>query len=193
MDLAAKARRGRIQAVFDREATLADGIQRPLNAGGLSPRAAKLQPSAQLRVAVTDGHGRRRSAGALPTWLARVAPRAAAGVVALALVGDRKMRDLNSRFRAIDQVTDVLAFPADPTPAATRPGADRFLGDIVIATGRAARQARAAGVTEQQEWRRLALHGLLHLLGHDHERDGGQMRRLERRLQRRGGLPGTEY
>ena len=59
----------------------------------------------------------------------------------------------------------------------------------MIATGRAARQARAAGLTESQEWRRLALHGLLHLLGYDHERDDGRMRRLERRLQRRGGLP----
>ncbi len=97
------------------------------------------------------------------------------------------MRHLNSRFRAIDQVTDVLSFPAGPAPAV--PGPARFLGDIVIATGRAARQARAAGLTEQQEWRRLALHGLLHLLGYDHERDNGRMRRLERRLQRRGGLP----
>jgi probable rRNA maturation factor len=78
---------------------------------------------------------------------------------------------------------------ADPDPVVTAPGTTRFRGDIVIATGRAARQARAAGLTEQQEWRRLALHGLLHLLGHDHERDEGQMRRLERRLQRRGGLP----
>jgi probable rRNA maturation factor len=149
---------------------------------------SRLRPSTRLRVAVTDGRGRRRSAGALPTWLARIAPRAAAGVVALALVGDRKMRDLNSRYRAIDQVTDVLSFPAGPAPAGISSGAGQFLGDIVIATGRAARQARAAGVTEQQEWRRLALHGLLHLLGYDHERDGGQMFRLERRLQRRGGL-----
>ena len=135
---------------------------------------------------MTDGRGRRKPAGALSTWLARVAPRAAVGVVAVALVGDRKMRDLNSRFRAIHEVTDVLSFPAGPAPAVVGPA--RFLGDIVIATGRAARQARAAGVTEQQEWRRLALHGLLHLLGHDHERDDGRMRRLERRLQRRGGL-----
>ena len=150
---------------------------------------SKPRSSTRLWVAVTDGRGRRRSAGALPTWLARVAPRTAVGVVALALVGDRKMRDLNSRFRVIDQVTDVLSFPAGAAPAATNPGAGRFLGDIVIATGRAARQARAAGVTEQQEWRRLALHGLLHLLGHDHERDDGRMVRLERRLQRRGGLP----
>ena len=142
--------------------------------------------STRLRVSVTDGRGRRKPAGTLPTWLAGVAPRAAVGVVAVALVGDRKMRDLNSRFRAIDTVTDVLSFPAGPAPAV--PGPARFLGDIVIATGRAARQARAAGLTEQQEWRRLALHGLLHLLGHDHERDDGRMQRLERRLQRRGGL-----
>ena len=150
---------------------------------------SRLRPATRLRVAVTDGRGRHKSAGTLPTWLARVAPRAAVGVVAVALVGDRKMRDLNRRFRAIDQVTDVLSFPADPAPVATGPGPARFLGDIVIATGRAARQARAAGVTEQQEWRRLALHGLLHLLGYDHERDDGRMRRLERRLQRWGGLP----
>ena len=123
------------------------------------------RPSPRLRVAVTDGRGRRKPAGALPTWLAGVAPRAAAGVVAVALVGDRKMRDLNRRFRAIDTVTDVLSFAADPVSAVIGPGPGRFLGDIVIATGRAARQARAAGLTEQQEWRRLALHGLLHPAG----------------------------
>ena len=138
---------------------------------------------------MTDGRGRHKSAGSLPLWLARVAPRAAVGVVAVALVGDRKMRDLNRRFRATNTVTDVLSFPADPAPPSAGPGPDRFLGDIVIATGRAARHARATHLTEQQEWRRLALHGLLHLLGHDHERDGGRMRRLERRLQQRGGLP----
>jgi probable rRNA maturation factor len=111
----------------------------------------------------------------------------------VALVCDRKMRDLNRRFRAIDRVTDVLSFPAETgetaPPGGGPPGGARLLGDIVIATGRAARQARAAGLTESQEWRRLALHGLLHLLGYDHERDDGRMRRLERRLQRRGGLP----
>ncbi len=153
------------------------------------PDSGRLQRrSTRLRVSVTDGRGRRKSAGTLSTWLASVAPRAAVGVVAVALVGDRKMRDLNGRFRAIHTVTDVLSFPAGSAPAV--PGPARFLGDIVIATGRAARQARAAGVTEQQEWRRLALHGLLHLLGHDHERDDGRMRRLERRLQRQGGLRG---
>ena len=108
----------------------------------------------------------------------------------VALVGDRKMRDLNRRFRAIDKVTDVLSFPADPTPPGLSPTSAPLLGDVVIATGRAARQARAAGLTEADEWRRLALHGLLHLLGYDHEQDDGQMERFERRLRRRAGLGG---
>ena len=66
--------------------------------------------------------------------------------------------------------------------------APSFLGDIVIARGVAARQAREAGHAERTEWRVLALHGLLHLLGYDHERDAGEMRRVEARLRRKGGL-----
>jgi probable rRNA maturation factor len=62
------------------------------------------------------------------------------------------------------------------------------VGDIVIARGVARRQARAAGHSEATELRVLALHGLLHLLGYDHEQDGGRMQRLERRLRRKGGL-----
>ena len=66
--------------------------------------------------------------------------------------------------------------------------AERFLGDIVIARGVARRQAREAGHPESTELKVLALHGLLHLLGYDHERDNGAMARLERRLRRKGGL-----
>jgi len=65
---------------------------------------------------------------------------------------------------------------------------ESFLGDIVIARGVARRQAREAGHSEATEMKVLALHGLLHLLGYDHERDNGAMARLERRLRRRGGL-----
>lgn len=141
-----------------------------------------------LRVAVTDGRGRPRPAGDLPDWLARVAPAAASGgEMVVALVSDAKMRALNRRFRGIGRRTDVLSFPADR--GARLPGAPgRLLGDVVIATGVAAKQARDAGHAVDVELRRLALHGLLHLLGYDHTRDNGRMERFERRLWRRGGL-----
>ena len=138
-----------------------------------------------LRVAVSDERGRSLSP-ALGRWLAGVAPRRARGVVNVAIVSDARIRGLNKRFRRMDKTTDVLSFPAEPTPA----GPDRLLGDIVIARGVARRQARAAGHSEATELRVLALHGLLHLLGYDHEDadDHGAMARLERRLRRRGGL-----
>lgn len=65
---------------------------------------------------------------------------------------------------------------------------ESFLGDIAIARGVARHQARAARHAELTEFRLLALHGLLHLLGYDHERDDGEMRRVERRLRGKGGL-----
>ena len=82
----------------------------------------------------------------------------------------------------------MLAFPTDPPGARTPRGAPRVLGDIVIATGVARRQAREAGEPFETELRRLALHGLLHLLGYDHTRDNGEMVRFERRLRRKGGI-----
>jgi probable rRNA maturation factor len=68
------------------------------------------------------------------------------------------------------------------------PVVESFLGDIAIARGVARRQARVAGHSERTELRVLALHGLLHLLGYDHERDRGEMSRVEQHLRRRGGL-----
>ncbi len=133
----------------------------------------------RLRITVTDGRGRERGSDGLPRWLADIAPRAARGELAIALVGDAKMRSLNRQFRDVDRPTDVLAFPS---------GENGHLGDIVIATGVARRQAQAAGHSLATELRCLALHGLLHLLGYDHERDDGQMARLEHRLRRRGGI-----
>lgn len=142
-----------------------------------------------LRVVTTDGRGRSLPAGSLGPWLEGVAPRAARGEVAVALVGDRKMRALNQRYRGVDRATDVLAFPADRIAAHRTPrGAPRVLGDVVIATGVTRRQARDAGHPVETELCRLALHGLLHLLGYDHTRDNGQMVRFERRLQKKGGI-----
>jgi probable rRNA maturation factor len=80
----------------------------------------------------------------------------------------------------------VLSFPPD----AGASGPSRlFLGDLAIAKGVAARQARQLGHSLQTELRILALHGLLHLLGYDHETDRGEMGRLEDQLRQRAGLP----
>jgi probable rRNA maturation factor len=108
-----------------------------------------------------------------------VAPARARGDLTIAVVADARVRALNRRFRHEDRPTDVLSFPADEP--------DR-LGDVVIAAGVARRQARDAGHALATELRVLALHGLLHLLGYDHESDDGRMARVERRLRRRGGL-----
>jgi probable rRNA maturation factor len=118
-------------------------------------------------------------AEALSRWLRRVAPARARGQITVALVPDRRIQKLNRAFRGVDKATDVLSFPAD------EPGT---LGDVVIASGVARRQARDAGHDLPTEIRVLALHGLLHLLGYDHEHDGGRMARLEARLRRKGGL-----
>ena len=97
----------------------------------------------------------------------------------VAIVSDARVRALNRKFRKKDEATDVLSFPSEEAG---------YLGDVVISSGVAARHARAAGHSLATELRVLALHGVLHLLGYDHERDDGQMARLERRLRRRGGL-----
>jgi probable rRNA maturation factor len=107
-------------------------------------------------------------------------------VLNIALVSDREIRALNRRFRDVDEATDVLSFPVQPIqPILPFPPS---LGEIVIARGVARRQARVHGHSEATEWRVLALHGLLHLLGYDHEHDDGRMRRVERKLRRKGGL-----
>jgi probable rRNA maturation factor len=159
-----------------------------------------------LQVVVGDARGRPVRVAGLSSWLRRVAPAGARGRVGIALVSDRRIRALNRTYRGKDRPTDVLSFPGDPLPSTRRTPrtqrsildpsfasivpfvSDRFLGDIVIARGVARRQAREARHSELTELRVLALHGLLHLLGYDHERDSGEMRRAERRLRRKGGL-----
>lgn len=132
-----------------------------------------------LDVTVVAHAADRPATRGLAAWLVSVAPRAARGRVTIALVTDARIRTLNRQFRGIDTATDVLSFPA---------GIPGELGDIAIARGVAARQARRGGHGVAVELRVLALHGLLHLLGYDHDTDDGRMARLETRLRRRGGL-----
>jgi probable rRNA maturation factor len=140
-------------------------------------------------VTVTDGRGRRVRDEGLARWLAAVVPARVRGEVAVALAPDSQVQALNRQYRRKDRVTDVLSFAANGD-LRTPNHELRFLGDIVIATGVARRQARELGHAYRTELRVLALHGLLHLLGYDHEnaRDGGRMARAEARLRRKGGL-----
>jgi len=94
-------------------------------------------------------------------------------------VGDRAMRTLNRRYRGKDKTTDVLSF-------SLREGAfshvqPDVLGDIVIAVPTAARQAAEAGHSLGREIEFLLVHGLLHLLGYDHERSNDEAKRMKRR------------
>ena len=99
----------------------------------------------------------------------------------LVLTDSVHLRRLNRRFRHLDHVTDVISFAMLEGPGAEFTQAD--LGDIYISLPRARRQARDYQTTFESELRRLAIHGLLHLLGHDHikPRPAAAMRRLEER------------
>jgi len=146
-------------------------------ARGRPPRRVRRAGAARLLVEVVAA-GATRPAG-LATWLRTIAAARARGTVAVAVVSDARVRRLNRVYRQQDRTTDVLSFPSDDGDC---------LGDIVIAAGVARRQAETAGHSLQTELRVLALHGLLHLLGYDHEHDAGLMARVETRLRRRGGL-----
>lgn len=100
------------------------------------------------------------------------------------ITGDVELRRLNRQFRDKDSVTDVLSFPSPPF---SEPRGSA--GDIAVSLPRARSQAREYGHTPEQEIQILMLHGVLHLLGMDHETDGGRMARAERRWQTRLGLP----
>ncbi len=87
------------------------------------------------------------------------------GDLTLVLADDDKLRELNRDYLGIDAPTDVLSFPASESDPET--GA-RYLGDILLSIPRAEAQARAAGHSLADEARLLVVHGVLHLLGHDH-------------------------
>ena len=118
-----------------------------------------------LRREIIAGQAGRRVAAAAEAALAQA--RVRSGEMTVVLTDSRRMRRLNARFAAEDQVTDVLAFPAALPP---RSSAGHYLGDVVIALPRARRQARQRGVPLPQELALLTVHGTLHLLGYDHAR-----------------------
>jgi probable rRNA maturation factor len=102
------------------------------------------------------------------------------------IADDRELLRLNSTFLGHEYPTDVLSFPSQADPAA-----DSELGEIAISIERAAAQAQAFGHPALDEVRILMLHGLLHLIGLDHEKDKGEMARAEKRWRTEFQLPQT--
>jgi rRNA maturation RNase YbeY len=120
--------------------------------------------------------------------------------ITVAFVSDQEIAQWNERYRQKKGPTDVLSFPAvsgsnlpsegRSTPPRRKNGcrAPDTLGDIAIAPETAKRYARTNGRTLSKELRVLMLHGVLHLMGYDHESDHGRMNRMEQKLRRRLGI-----
>lgn len=121
-----------------------------------------------------------------PRSLARAAEvvRAATGAgpatVGVAFVADARMLEDHARYLGDPSPTDVLSFPTD-----TQVDDEAYWGDLVICTDQALRQARTLDHPYQHELLVLFVHGLLHLLGHDHTQDRGEMRTMEEFLRPR--------
>jgi probable rRNA maturation factor len=106
--------------------------------------------------------------------------------ISVLLVGERRSRTLNARYRGRDKSTNVLSFPA-PAAAAHSSG---LLGDLVICPAVLRAEARAQDKTVRAHWAHMVVHGLLHLIGYDHERedDAQRMERREVRVLRQLGF-----
>jgi probable rRNA maturation factor len=103
--------------------------------------------------------------------------------LSVALIGNAEMRKLNAKYRKKDYPTDVLSFPVE----GIMPEETQLLGDVIISVDKAIEQARARGHSSEQELITLLIHGVVHLLGYDHERsarDARAMGRLEKRIYR---------
>jgi probable rRNA maturation factor len=131
---------------------------------------------------------RKPVAGLSDTALAKFVARASRasklkGTVNVLVTGSAELRSLNRRFRGTDQPTDVLSFPPGPCFV------NGLAGDIAISADIAKQNARRLGHSAAQEIKILVLHGVLHLVGYDHETDHGTMGGKEAELRRSLGLP----
>ena len=114
--------------------------------------------------------------------LEQIADFLGAGDVELVFVNDDEMRKINRSQRGIDKATDVLSFPYEQV-------SDGLMGSVVISTDTASRVAGELGHSIECEIALLFLHGVLHILGYDHEIDNGQMREKEKEVIEHFSLP----
>jgi len=160
-------------------------------------RSAKV-PRAERGVGAIENHQRAVRVGVRPLelFLQRVKDELSlrGDCVAVRLIRDAEMARLNGKYRGKKRTTDVLSFPNEGKREPELRGKPRrmhrgdFLGDIAISPVVARRNARALGRRLMEELQILMLHGVLHLLGYDHEADRGEMERVEKRLRRRLGI-----
>ena len=145
-------------------------------AGALAPDARRLRAWAAAALAAPPGD----------------ASRGGLGDMTIRLVGVEESRALNRRWRGVDRPTDVLAFPAAAMPEAPDGAAALTpLGDLAVCAPVVRAAAHAAGGDPLAHWARVVVHGVLHLLGHDHERGDAMARRmasLERECLARAGF-----
>lgn len=112
---------------------------------------------------------------------AGVVPASAAGSeLTTVFLNNRQIQWYNARYRGKNYPTDVLSFPVNEVTAEGR----HYLGDLLISVEKAVDQAKEENHPPERELQILLLHGMIHLLGFDHETDSGEMDRLERRLRR---------
>jgi probable rRNA maturation factor len=111
------------------------------------------------------------------------------GRVDVLIAGSSALRGLNRRFRGKDKATDVLSFPWPEPWLRNHQDRGAYVGDIAISADIATQNAARLGHSAVEEVKILALHGILHLAGFDHERDNGQMARKETKLRQQLGLP----
>ena len=116
--------------------------------------------------------------------LEQIADFLGAGDVELVFVNDDEMRKINREQRGIDKATDVLSFPYEQVPGG-------LMGSVVISTDTASRVAAGLGHSIECEIALLFLHGILHILGYDHEIDDGQMRGKEKEVIEHFNLPNS--
>ena len=114
--------------------------------------------------------------------LEQIADFLGAGDVELVFVNDDEMRKINHEHRGIDKATDVLSFPYEQVSGG-------LMGSVVISTDTASRVAGELGHSIECEIALLFLHGVLHILGYDHEIDNGQMREKEKEIIEHFSLP----
>jgi probable rRNA maturation factor len=123
------------------------------------------------------GPGENSIGGLVRKLAEKLAPQS--GGVSISYVDDRGMRKLNRQHRGINKTTDVLSFPSSPEK-----GEFNHIGDIVISLETAEKRAKHFRISRRRQVETLVIHGFLHLCGHDHEKDAGEMMNLQASLEK---------